>query len=251
MVGTFSDIGNVRSVNEDYLDYCEDKYKNVYIIADGMGGHNAGEVASKMAVEETMKYINAENWESNDLIDIEDVLVNAIEKANRKIFKLAQADSSTRGMGTTITACIVKNGEMVVANVGDSSCFIIFNNKIHKATKDHSLVQQLVDMGSITENEAKTHPNKNIITRALGTNYSVKVDTFFFNMKEIEKVILCTDGLTNSLSYEEILEITNNNEIPVACEKLIDVSKEKDGRDNISVIIFEGACENDRNSFGK
>lgn len=89
MVGTFSDIGNVRSVNEDYLDYCEDKYKSVYIIADGMGGHNAGEVASRMAVEETMKYINAENWESNDLIDIEDVLVNAIEKANRKIFKLA------------------------------------------------------------------------------------------------------------------------------------------------------------------
>lgn len=251
MVGTFSDIGNVRSINEDYLDYFEDKNKSIYIIADGMGGHNAGEVASKMAVENTMKYINTVNWEDNNYVDIEEVLVDAIVKANKEIFKLAQKDLSTNGMGTTITACIVKNGKMVVANVGDSSCFIILNNKIRKVTKDHSLVQQLVDMGSITENEAKTHPNKNIITRALGTNFSVKVDTFLFDMKDVEKVILCTDGLTNSLSEVEILEITNNNEIHVACEKLIKMSKEKDGRDNISVIIFEGACENDRDSFGK
>lgn len=242
MVGILSDVGNVRKINEDFVGFYKDDYFGVYIIADGMGGHNAGEVASKLAVETTISYIKS----LGNIDDMEKVLIDSIKIANKKIFQVAQNTEGLVGMGTTITAGLVKGKEMVVANVGDSGCYVMKYNGISKVTKDHSLVQQLIDEGSITEEEAASHPNKNIITRALGTNISVDIDTFKIDLSDVEKVILCTDGLSNLVNMNEMYDIILNNNNENSCRMLIDLSKLKGGRDNISVIVFEGECEDDR-----
>lgn len=242
MVGMLSDIGNIREVNEDYLGCYEDTEKKIYIVADGVGGHNAGEVASKLAVDTIINYINS-------IYCIEDqsnVLKEAIEFSNKKVFEASKADGSLNGMGTTITCCFLKDDKIVVGNVGDSRCYIIKDQNIYQVTKDHSLVQQLVDDGSITQEEAQVHPNKNIITRALGTASNVEVDIYTLNLKNINKVILCTDGLSDFITQDEMFDIVINNDVTTACKKLIDLSKQRSGRDNISVIIFEGECKDDR-----
>jgi len=243
MVGLLSDVGNIRTLNEDYIGYFEDDNLRVYVIADGMGGHNAGEVASKLAVEVTIAYIK----DNRDKNDIETILKEAILCSNDKIYALSKSDEGLSGMGTTISACLLKSGKMVVANVGDSSCYTVDENGITKVTKDHSLVQQLIDNGSITIEEAKEHPNRNIITRALGTSSIVDIDTFCINPSNILKVVLATDGLTNDVNQNEIYNIVINSSSHNACLELIKLSKLNGGRDNISVIIFEGECENDRN----
>ncbi|SMC21594.1 protein phosphatase [Clostridium acidisoli DSM 12555] len=241
MVGILSDIGLVRKLNEDSVGLIEDDKKRLYIVADGMGGHNAGEIASKIAVESTIDYVNKEKEFNNP----GEILTEAIKFANEKIFEKSEENLAMSGMGTTITACLICNKEMLVANVGDSSCFVVKKDFIEKVTKDHSLVQQLVDAGTITEEEAINHPNKNIITRALGTNNSVEVDIFKLNLEDIKKVVLCSDGLSNSVTKSEIYDIATKNNNKEACEKLIELSKLKGSNDNISVIIFEGKCNDD------
>ena len=241
MVKFLSDIGNFRKVNEDYIDYFIDNQKSIYVIADGMGGHNAGDIASKLAVENTINYLNS----LPNINNMEEDIRNAIIDSNHKIHELSKSSDELIGMGTTITACLIKGTEMVVANVGDSRCYVIKGEKIHRVTKDHSLVQQLVDEGSITEFEASSHPNKNIITRALGTKDTVEIDTYFWDLKEIKKVIMCTDGLSNLVKEEELYNIVMKNDN--CCLELIELSKSRGGKDNISVIVFEGECKDDRN----
>lgn len=206
MVGILSDVGKVRKLNEDFVDFYNGKNFNLYVIADGMGGHNAGEVASKIAVETTISYMK-----SNETSNMEEDLLKAVSVANDKIYELSISNSQFGGMGTTITVCLVKDKDMIVANVGDSSCYVVKYDGITKVTKDHSLVQQLVDEGSITEEEAAIHPNKNIITRALGTNKSVKVDIFKVNLEDVNRVIMCTDGLSNGVNMNEMYDIIMNN----------------------------------------
>lgn len=247
MVSMLTDVGNVRSNNEDCLDVYEDEDKGVYVIADGMGGYNAGEIASSIAVRETINYIKA----LDKIVDGANAIETAIELSNSNIYHMSVKNENLKGMGTTITACLLTNGIMYIGHVGDSSCYIIKDNVINKVTKDHSLVQQLLDSGSISEEEALVHPNKNIITRALGTNANVKVDLFKLDLKDIDKVVLCTDGLTNAVTQQEILNIITYYDNDTACEKLVELSKEKGGRDNISVIVFEGEGKYDRNLTGK
>ena len=241
MVKFLSDVGNFRKVNEDYIDYFIDNQKSIYVIADGMGGHNAGDIASKLAVENTINYLNS----MPNINNMEDDLRNAIIDSNYKIHELSKSSDELIGMGTTITACLIKGTDMVVANVGDSRCYVIKDEKILRVTKDHSLVQQLVDEGSITESEASSHPNKNIITRALGTKDTVEIDIYFWDLKEIKKVIMCTDGLSNLIKEEELYDIVIKNDN--CCLELIELSKSRGGKDNISVIVFEGECKDDRN----
>lgn len=242
MEGMLSDIGNSRKINEDYLGFHEDPNKKLYIIADGMGGHNAGEIASKIAVENTIEYV----FSIDKIEQAEITLKEAIEFSNSKIYEASITDLALKGMGTTITACLIKENKMVVANVGDSRCYVLENGSLNQITSDHSLVQQLVDNGSITEEEAAIHPNRNVITRALGTALKVEIDTFSIELSNISKVMLCTDGLTNSLSKEEIYGIITENDCKSSCEKLIELSKQHGARDNITVIIFEGECKDGR-----
>ena len=237
MVGIVSDIGMVRNLNEDYAKYLECNDFKIYVVADGMGGHNAGEVASKMAAEGIVNYVG-ENFSENTK-DV--VLKNAIEKVNKDIYLHSLKNDCLNGMGTTITACLITKDWIKIANVGDSSCFGITNNEIIKITKDHSLVQELVDSGSISENEAANHPKKNIITRAIGTSDKVDVDIFDIIENKYDKYVLCSDGLTNELTKEDIIKVINEEkDLSLACERLVNIAKYKGGRDNITVLLFGG-----------
>lgn len=237
MVGLVSDIGLKRALNEDYAAYYEDADFKIYVVADGMGGHNAGEVASKMAAERILDYVkyNFSKIHERELIKI------AIEEANREIFNFSMTSDKLNGMGTTVTACLITRKNIYVANVGDSSCIGIKDGMIKKITKDHSLVQELIDSGTISEMEAVNHPKKNIITRALGTNQNVCVDVFDVMNGEYEVLLLCSDGLTNELTKEEILQIVmSEKNYDHIANKLVDMAKEKGGRDNITVLLFGG-----------
>ncbi|SHE60254.1 Stp1/IreP family PP2C-type Ser/Thr phosphatase [Clostridium fallax] len=237
MVGKITDLGNKRELNEDYLDYFKCKDFEVYVIADGMGGHNAGEVASKMAVEGILNFIKS----NYGIINNEEILKKSVEFVNDKIYKHSLSSKSLEGMGTTLTACFRTKKELQIANVGDSSCLAIKDDKIEKITKDHSLVQELLDSGSITEEEAKIHPIKNIITRAIGTNSTVNIDIYNYCPKEYDTFILCTDGLTNDVSITEILEaVKSTSDYNKVCRSLVDLAKLRGGKDNISVLIFGG-----------
>lgn len=236
MVGIKSDVGIVRSLNEDYAGYIEEAEYKLYVVADGMGGHNAGEVASEMAVEAVKLYVE-ENYKSEG----KNVLKNAINFANSKIYDSARCGNEYKGMGTTLVAALVNENSITIANVGDSSCFGIKGNYINKITKDHSLVQELIDSGSITEEEGRNHPKKNVITRALGTNNIVKVDIFNLDVDVYDKYLLCTDGLSNEVLKDEILEEINDiNDYNTACDKLVLLAKNRGGRDNITVLLFGG-----------
>lgn len=243
MIGMRSDMGNSRKINEDFSGYHEDADKRIFIIADGMGGHNAGELASKIAVNNTIDFINSISNEEDD----KEILKEAIDASNSKIYELSKTDIALKGMGTTITACLVREDKMIVANIGDSRCYILKREGIQQVTKDHSYVQQLVDNGSITKEEAVTHPNKNIITRALGTAPKVDIDMFSIDLNDVYKVVLCTDGLTNVLSEEEICNVIIGDNCEASCRNLVELCKQKGGRDDITVIIFEGECKDGRN----
>ncbi|MGN0144545.1 MAG: Stp1/IreP family PP2C-type Ser/Thr phosphatase [Clostridium sp.] len=238
MVGLVSDIGLKRALNEDSACYLERQKFKIYVVADGMGGHNAGEVASKMATDYIVRYID-ENYSSEE--DKGMLISKAIKAANEEIFKFSKTNDKLNGMGTTVTASLVTEHNIYVANVGDSCCMAFKNGELKKITKDHSLVQELLDSGTISELEAINHPKKNIITRALGTSSDVNVDVFKIAVNEYDLFILCSDGLTNEVTRDEILEIINreSNYISVAND-LVNLAKAKGGRDNITVLLFGG-----------
>ena len=235
MVGIKSDAGNVRELNEDYASFIEDERFKIYLVADGMGGHNAGEIASKLAVKSIIRYLLEHSEED------ENILLNAVKYANNEIYEISQKNDKCKGMGTTITGCFIKGDMIQVVNVGDSCCFSIKDNEIKKVTKDHSWVQELIDAGAITEEEGRVHPKKNIITRALGTNSSVKIDIFNIEKNESSMFLLCSDGLSNEVRKEEMIEIVNKcKDFNEACEKLVDLAKSRGGKDNITVLLFGG-----------
>lgn len=236
MIGLISDVGKRRPVNEDYADYHEtDEYK-LFIVADGMGGHNAGEIASKLATEIILEYVK-DNW---DTFKEDCILENAIKTSNKKVFSVSNKEEEFKGMGTTIAACLVTESSLYVANVGDSGCFMLEDHKLIKVTKDHSLVQELLDSGSITEEEASTHPRKNIITRAVGAYEEVMVDIFKLPKVMKNKYLLCSDGLLNEVTNDEIEDILNNYDNEEAAKQLVTLANEREGRDNITVLVFGG-----------
>ena len=237
MVGLVSDVGLRRKLNEDSACYLERADFKIYVVADGMGGHNAGEVASKMAAEQIVQSID----ETYSLECEETLISNAIKAANEDIYKFSKTNDKLNGMGTTVTAALVTPKFIYIANVGDSCCMAFKNGELKKITKDHSLVQELLDSGTISEVEAVNHPKKNIITRALGTCIHVEVDVFRLDINQYNLFILCSDGLTNEVTKEDILKIIDNenNYISIA-NNLVDLAKEKGGRDNITVLLFGG-----------
>ena len=239
-----TDIGLVRKVNEDSfscekLEGIDDSY--LYIVADGMGGHNAGEVASSMAVQEVTSYIR-ENIETLKLGDkeIQDLIRNAILHANEKVYKTSILKSNCLGMGTTLSMVLVKDSSIFIGHVGDSRIYLIRENEIKRITEDHSLVAELIKSGSIKPEDANNHPQKNVITKALGTEYTLEPDVSQSDIQSGDFILICTDGLSNAV-YEEdmIYTIVNTSDLNDACELLINKAKESGGFDNITAVVIQ------------
>lgn len=231
-------LGLVRKNNQD--NYLNQKNKNgfcIFAVADGLGGHNAGEVASDYAVEELAGYFNI--WEECDFVKDAQEIEEYIKNINKEIYNMSLRSEKLSGMGTTLTLVVTNGTDMLLFHVGDSRAYLI-SDKITQITKDHSLVQYLIDQGQITVEEGLHHPQKNIITRALGTDEHVEVDVLKLELKPLDKILICSDGLTNNVIDEKIFEIIKNNTIDNAAELLIDEANRNGGNDNITVVLYEG-----------
>ena len=236
---TFSmtDVGKIRQVNQDYIFTSENpvgKLPNLFIVADGMGGHNAGDFASRYTVETVVDAIK--NSDETETIAI---IRGAIEETNPKIIEKANEDFRLSGMGTTIVLCTIDGDEACVANVGDSRLYLL-GDKITQITKDHSLVEEMVRMGELEPESARVHPNKNIITRAIGAVDEVAVDFFTLQLQKNNRILLCSDGLTNMVEDNEIQMIVDRQEDLVdGVQQLIACANNNGGKDNIAVILIE------------
>lgn len=235
-----TDIGRKRRENQDSTYVKLDYEKNIalLVVCDGMGGVNGGSEASSLAIESFVDFIwDAVREDSSDE-DVVLILRNAVTAANRAVFSRAVSDPAYMGMGTTLTAALVIGFRGYVVNVGDSRTYRI-GDGIRQITEDHSLAGDLFRNGTITREQFDSYPNKNIITRAVGTDPEVYGDIFKLALAEGEGLLLCSDGLTNMLSDEEILSVVNEAESEeAACEKLVDLANEAGGRDNVSVVLF-------------
>lgn len=236
---TFSktDIGMVREVNQDYV-YVSDspvgKLPNLFVVADGMGGHKAGEFASRFTVE-VVKEELAKSSEDGP----EAMIRKAITSANEKLLETASRDSKLEGMGTTLVVATVIERTLYFANVGDSRLYLL-NNDIKQVSKDHSLVQEMVRLGGIKQDEAKNHPDKNIITRAIGAKDKVEIDLYEYRLKKGDVILMCTDGLSNMIEDEELFHIVKNSrDVVEAVERLIERANQNGGNDNIGVVIVD------------
>ena len=233
-----TDVGKRRELNEDYI-YTSDKMvgslSNLFIVADGMGGHNAGDYASKHTVEKVVETVEELKKEQ----DIEEIIQEAIYRANAYIYEKSKEDMSLSGMGTTLVVATIKDQEITVANIGDSRMYVV-NQDITQITKDHSLVEEMVTMGGLDKEAARNHPDKNIITRAIGVKELVLADFFAVRLEKEDKILLCTDGLTNMLKDDEIHHIIQSNEdVEEAARALIAAANANGGRDNIAVVLVE------------
>lgn len=233
---SLTDTGRVRSMNEDYVFVSErpiGKLPNLFVVADGMGGQNAGERASSYAVEVLLQSVR-KGREKNPV----KVLRRAIESANDMVYQESTARESSRGMGTTMVAATICKDILYVANVGDSRLYVI-NNQIRQITRDHSLVEEMVRLGKLTQEEGRNHPDKNIITRAVGAEETVRVDCFEEKIGIRDVVLLCSDGLTNMVSDEQIQQIINTEKnLQKAAELLVETANRNGGRDNITVLLI-------------
>lgn len=239
MLKTFSitDIGRKRKVNQDFV-YTKEapigNLPNVFIVADGMGGHNAGDYASKVTVETMVKEME-QSFEKNPLR----IFGKAIDAANGCIRKASAENPELDGMGTTVVAATCMGKYLQVANVGDSRLYIV-NQGIRQVTKDHSLVEEMVRAGVLGREEARTRQDKHIITRAVGAADEVEPDYFDVELAQGDIVLLCSDGLTNMLEDEQIRKIVSGEgDLEKKARELVEMANENGGSDNISVILIE------------
>jgi serine/threonine protein phosphatase PrpC len=240
--GVESDRGKVREINEDSCKVITgiDGMPDTFIVADGMGGHNSGELASRMAVELSeeylLKFLQPDENEENILA----LISNMMAEVNKSIYSKAKESEENFGMGTTFIIGMLFKDKLYIGHVGDSRVYLVSNGVLKQLTTDHSYIEELIRNGSLTREEAQNHPKKNVITRALGCEENVEVDTYSVDVNDEDIFIFCTDGLTNMLSEKEILSIINNNDNPQdSCSELVRAANEKGGEDNITVIIVK------------
>lgn len=236
-----TDIGAMRQTNQDYLFYSMQpvgSLPNLFIVADGMGGHKAGDLASRYTVEEFLNSVRQSDAE-NPISIIEE----AVREANLALMEKAKESIDYEGMGTTLVVATFIDKSLYIANVGDSRLYII-NNEIQQITRDHSLVEEMISLGEIDRKNARTHEKKNIITRAIGVDTEVMADFFEVEYSKGDIIMMCTDGLTNMIEDSDIKAIVNNgNDLSEITDTLIDVANNNGGKDNISVVLIEPDCE--------
>lgn len=226
-----TDIGPVRALNEDSY-YLPQAGENFCCVADGMGGHNAGEVASAIAAETVASRLRDKRLAPHER------LRRAVYAANAAIYDKSRENSGMSGMGTTVTVLLIENGEAHIAHVGDSRCYLLRNRALMQLTSDHTLVEELLLQGAITPAEAKNHPNRNVITRALGTEISVKADLLRVRVEKGDVFLLCSDGLSGPVSDREMLEIlTSRMKRESKADALVARAIEAGGHDNITALL--------------
>lgn len=233
-----TDVGQRRKINQDYV-FASAKavgnLPNLFIVADGMGGHNAGDFASKCAVSAVIEYIE-QSQEQNPI----KLIREAVQLANARLLEEASKQMELAGMGTTMVVTTICGHYAYTANVGDSRLYLIADDEIRQITKDHSLVEEMVRLGQITKEEARCHPDKNIITRAIGASKQVDVDFFDYKLEPDSVLLMCSDGLSNMVEENEILRIViGDGSIGERAQTLINTANDHGGRDNIAVILIE------------
>ena len=229
-----TDIGKERKINEDffYISDAEDEIQ-LAILADGMGGYNAGEVASKTATQAVREYIKAHPLKK----DIEETIRQSIEYANKVVYEKAKTKKELEGMGTTLDVCLIYNNKIYIGHIGDSRVYRIRDNEMQRITRDDSYVQTLIEDGKITKEEAFNHPKKNMITKALGCMGDVVPNIYEETFKKNDIILMTSDGLTNMVKEEEILDIIKQDP-EKSVDKLIKQANDNGGYDNITVVII-------------
>lgn len=236
-----TDVGLMRQVNQDYC-FATDRpcglLPNLYIVADGMGGHNAGDFASRFCVE---KFVELMQNAGNGVVSRLNYMEDAVRETNEQLIIKAAESSELEGMGTTFVACTVNSkNELDVLNIGDSRLYVI-NSEIRQITEDHSLVAEMVRNGDLKKEEARFHPKKNVVTRAISAMGVVVPDMFRVPLKKDDIVLLCSDGLSNMLADNEIFDIivANSSNLDELAEILIQRANQNGGKDNISVVLVK------------
>ncbi|MDO4622084.1 MAG: Stp1/IreP family PP2C-type Ser/Thr phosphatase [Eubacteriales bacterium] len=230
-----TDIGQKRHMNQDFIYASEGQIgnlPNLFVVADGMGGHNAGDFASRYGVSVLAEHIR----QDKDFNPVK-IMRNAIEAANREVYMQAINDPNMAGMGTTMVVCTVVGEYAYIANVGDSRLYLA-GEHLAQVTQDHSLIAEMVRLGELTPEEGRNHPDKNIITRAIGTSAEVRIDFFDVRLSEGNQILMCSDGLTNMVEDDRIFELLRGKEEDKS-KALIDEANANGGKDNIAVIVVE------------
>ena len=237
-----TDMGGVRTQNQDsyYIDLIPENKLSILVVCDGMGGAKAGNIASEMAVGAYVEELKNELRPQMTAKQLEKAARRALESANEQVHDKSKSSSDYTGMGTTLVSCIVAGNTALSVNVGDSRAYLINDRGIEQITRDHSMVEELVERGEITREEAKKHPSKNLITRALGTGSRVRGDFYPFKLKNGDNILLCSDGVSNILSDQELLYVViHNEEKETCCQRLINMVKERGAPDNATVVVYE------------
>ena len=232
-----SDVGKVRKENQDAFWVSEVNQNScVAVVCDGMGGMYGGQVASNKAVQTVREYCAANEIAGNH---IEKQMLGLMQLCNQAVFTEANENHEYSGMGTTMVLTVIKNEIVSIANIGDSRGYHITNGSVRQVTKDHSAVQELVDIGQLTERQAKIHPNKNIITRAIGVEEEAEIDFYRFDAKSGDVILLCTDGLTNFVDENEIQFEIAGGDLGDLPQRLIELANSRGGTDNITVVAIQ------------
>lgn len=233
-----TDKGIVREQNQDgYFVTAFDENNCFAVVCDGMGGPNAGDVASELAVTNISERFVAAWRQGISLFSVKNIMITALNAANIVIFDEATENADYKGMGTTAVAAYVSGNDVLIANIGDSRAYLI-DNGISQITKDNSLIQEMIDSGKLSLEEAKHFPYKNVITRALGIEGHVDIDFTDIKLNEGNTLLLCSDGLTNYVSDNEILQIIKDSDIKTVSGKLIETANKNGGGDNITVVVI-------------
>ncbi|MGL4335520.1 MAG: Stp1/IreP family PP2C-type Ser/Thr phosphatase [Turicibacter sp.] len=234
-----TDVGKKRPHNEDAVKIYENKFCTVMVVADGMGGHEAGDIASQMVLEGVESQFN-ESTSFEQTEQLRQWMKKMLRQINDNILKYIDEHDITHGMGTTVIIAVITPDFIGFGHAGDSRAYLIRNGKLRQITRDHTFVRKLVEEGKLSEQQAKKHPHRNIIMNALGVNQDLKFDYLLLERYEVDALMLCTDGLTSMIEDEKIIEILGEQQATeIKVEHLIQAANENGGSDNVSVALFE------------
>ncbi len=234
-----TEVGKVRKDNQDRYLFGTLNDGAIYsIVCDGMGGVSGGSVASDIAIKSIVEEINTKFNNNMTNNEIKNLCFSAMNIANSIIYEISSKEKALTGMGTTVVLVILVENTAHIFHIGDSRAYLIKNNEVKQMTKDHSFVQEMVDLGKLSKQDAKTHPKKNIITRALGVSKNIEAEYTNIELEDTDVLMLCTDGLINHINEDEFIDLLVENELQITCDKLVKLALDRGGKDNITLVLL-------------